>query len=76
MVGAALAALDLRHIVCRNEEEAENDRKEREATVASLDAHLKNGEDGGQLRLPALMVGRSTRPNWRPARQYVTVIVS
>ena len=35
---------DVRHIVCRNEEEAENDRKEREAIVAALDAQLKKGD--------------------------------
>ena len=34
----------VRHIVCRNEEEAENDRKEREAIVAALDAQLKKGD--------------------------------
>ena len=34
----------VRYVVCRNEEEAENDRKEREATVASLDAKLKKGD--------------------------------
>src|SRR5260370_16266181 len=30
-----------RYVVCRNEEEAENDRKDREAIVAALDAQLK-----------------------------------
>ena len=35
----------IRTIVCRNEEEAENDRKEREAIVmAALDAQLKKGD--------------------------------
>ncbi|HVP99777.1 MAG TPA: IS1634 family transposase [Roseiarcus sp.] len=34
----------LRYVVCRNEEEAENDRKEREAIVAALDAQLKKGD--------------------------------
>jgi len=34
----------VRYVVCRNEEEAENDRKEREAIVASLDAQLKKGD--------------------------------
>ena len=34
----------VRYVVCRNEEEAENDRKEREAIVASLDAKLKKGD--------------------------------
>ena len=33
-----------RYVVCRNEEEAENDRKEREAIVAALDAQLKKGD--------------------------------
>jgi DDE family transposase len=33
-----------RYIVCRNEQEAENDRKEREAIVAALDAQLKRGD--------------------------------
>jgi hypothetical protein len=35
---------DVRYVVCRNEEEAENDRKEREAIVAALDAQLKKGD--------------------------------
>ena len=34
----------VRYLVCRNEEEAENDRKEREAIVAALDAQLKKGD--------------------------------
>ena len=34
----------VRYVVCRNEEEAENDRKEREAIVAALDAQLKKGD--------------------------------
>jgi transposase len=34
----------VRYIVCRNEEEAENDRKDREAIVAALDAQLKKGD--------------------------------
>jgi len=33
-----------RHIVCRNEAEAEKDRKDREAIVAALDAQLKKGD--------------------------------
>ncbi len=33
-----------RYVVCRNEAEAENDRKDREAIVASLDAQLKKGD--------------------------------
>ena len=33
-----------RYIVCRNEAEAENDRKDREAIVAALDAQLKKGD--------------------------------
>jgi transposase len=33
-----------RYIVCRNEAEAENDRQEREAIVAALDAQLKKGD--------------------------------
>ena len=33
-----------RYVVCRNEEEAENDRKDREAIVAALDAQLKKGD--------------------------------
>jgi len=33
-----------RYVVCRNEEEAENDRKDREAIVAALDAQLKRGD--------------------------------
>ena len=32
------------YVVCRNEEEAENDRKDREAIVAALDAQLKKGD--------------------------------
>jgi transposase len=32
------------YIVCRNEGEAENDRKQREAIVASLEAQLKKGD--------------------------------
>ena len=34
----------VRYVVCRNEAEAENDRKDREAIVASLDAQLKKGD--------------------------------
>ena len=34
----------VRYIVCRNEAEAENDRKDREAIVAALDAQLKRGD--------------------------------
>ncbi len=34
----------VRYVVCRNEAEAENDRKEREAIVAALDAQLKKGD--------------------------------
>ncbi len=34
----------VRYVVCRNEEEAENDRKERETIVASLDAQLKKDD--------------------------------
>jgi transposase len=34
----------VRYLVCRNEEQAENDRKEREAIVAALDAQLKKGD--------------------------------
>ena len=33
-----------RYVVCRNEQEAENDRKDREAIVAALDAQLKRGD--------------------------------
>jgi hypothetical protein len=33
-----------RYVVCRNEEEAENDRKDREAIVAALDAQLRRGD--------------------------------
>src|SRR5208282_998767 len=33
-----------RYVVCRNEEEAENDRKDREAIVAALDAQFKKGD--------------------------------
>ncbi len=33
-----------RYIVCRNEAEAEEDRKDREALVAALDAQLKKGD--------------------------------
>ena len=33
-----------RYIVCRNEAEAENDRKERERIIAALDAQLKKGD--------------------------------
>ncbi|MGH8639808.1 MAG: IS1634 family transposase, partial [Burkholderiales bacterium] len=35
---------DQRYIVCRNEAEAEKDRKDREAIVAALDAQLKKGD--------------------------------
>ena len=35
---------DQRYIVCRNETEAEKDRKDREAIVAALDAQLKKGD--------------------------------
>jgi DDE family transposase len=35
---------DKRYIVCRNEAEAEKDRKDREAIVAALDAQLKKGD--------------------------------
>src|SRR6202047_1167848 len=34
----------VRYVVCRNEEEAENDRKDREAIVAALDAQLRKGD--------------------------------
>src|SRR5208283_2978968 len=34
----------VRYVVCRNEAEAENDRKERETIVAALDAQLKKGD--------------------------------
>ena len=34
----------VRYIVCRNEEEAENDRRERETIVTALDAQLKKGD--------------------------------
>ena len=34
----------VRYVVCRNEAEAENDRKDREAIVAALDAQLKRGD--------------------------------
>ena len=34
----------VRYVVCRNEEEAENDHREREAIVAALDAQLKKGD--------------------------------
>jgi hypothetical protein len=40
-----------RYIVCRNEAEAEKDRKDREAIIAALDAQLKKGD---KLRLPRL----------------------
>ena len=45
-----------RYVVCRNEEEAEKDRKDRAAIVAALDEQLKKGDKGAdrQLRLPAL----------------------
>ena len=33
----------VRYVVCRNEAEAEKDRKDREAIVAALDAQLKKG---------------------------------
>jgi len=33
-----------RYVVCRNEEEADNDRKDRETIVAALDAQLKRGD--------------------------------
>jgi len=35
---------DKRYIVCRNEAEAEKDRKDREAIVTALDAQLKKGD--------------------------------
>ena len=35
---------DKRYIVCRNEAEAENDRKDRERIVAALDTQLKKGD--------------------------------
>ena len=34
----------VRYVVCRNEAEAENDRKDREAIVAVLDARLRKGD--------------------------------
>ncbi len=34
----------VRYVVCRNEAEAENDRKDREAIVAALDAQLRKGD--------------------------------
>ena len=34
----------VRYVVCRNEAEAENDRKDREAIVAALDTQLKKGD--------------------------------
>src|SRR5271166_4187640 len=34
----------VRYVVCRNEAEAENDRKEREEIVVALDAQLKKGD--------------------------------
>jgi hypothetical protein len=36
----------VRYVVCRNEKEAEIDRKDREAVVAALDAQLKKGDKG------------------------------
>ena len=38
------AGSDQRYLVCRNETEAEKDRKDREAIVAALDAQLKKGD--------------------------------
>ena len=34
----------VRYVVCRNEQEVESDRKDREAIVAALDAQLKRGD--------------------------------
>jgi hypothetical protein len=34
----------VRYVVCRNEAEVENDRKDRQAIVAALDAQLKKGD--------------------------------
>ena len=34
----------VRYVICRNEAEAENDRKDREAIVAALDAQLRKGD--------------------------------
>ena len=47
---------DKRYIVCRNEAEAENDRKDRERIVAALDTQLKKGDKAliGNSALPAL----------------------
>ena len=45
-----------RYVVCRNEEEAENDRKEREAIVAALDAQLKKGDKA--------LIGNSAYPRY------------
>ena len=39
-----MKAEGVRYVVCRNEAEAENDRKDREAIVAALDAQLKKGD--------------------------------
>jgi len=37
----------VRYVVRRNEAEAENDRKDREAIVAALDAQLRKGDKAG-----------------------------
>ena len=50
-----------RYVVCRNEAEAENDRKEREAIVAALDAQLKKGDK-------ALIANSAYRSYLRKAR--------
>ncbi len=54
-----------RYVVCRNEAEAENDRKDREAIVAALDTQLKKGDhspsvcDGRPCGRPMALIGNS-----------------
>ena len=46
----------VRYVVCRNEAEAENDRKDREAIVAALDAQLRKGDKA--------LIGNSADPRY------------
>ena len=50
-----------RYIVCRNEAEAEKDRKDREAIVAALDAQLKKGDKA--------LIGNSAYRRYHEARR-------
>ena len=60
-----------RYIVCRNEAEAEKDRKDREAIVTALDAQLKKGDKrsmtGSSVATSAVLPGHISVQIGRPA---------